>query len=92
MNILFQGFFRRTVAAFKAKATERIKRRTPQPATPKPAIPEPVERRRGFAKWLLTPNDSPRNIISGGKEMMLRLAEEKRERRRARNRRLAGIA
>jgi hypothetical protein len=88
----FKGLFGKVATAFRHKNRRPIEHQKPQPPTAKPAIPEPVEPRRGFAAWLLNSNDYPKNIIVGGKEMMLRLAEEKRERRRARNRRLAGIA
>jgi len=92
----FNGLFGKIALAFRHKNRRPTEYQRPQLTTPNFIIPKSVEQllepRRGFAAWLLNSNDYPRNIIPGGKEMMLRLAEEKRERRRARNRRLAGIA
>ena len=89
----FKGLFGKVATAFRHKDRKPIEHRKPQPPEPV-VLPKLIEQlfepRRGFAAWLLNSNDNPRNIIPGGKEMMLQLAEEKRERRRARNRRLAG--
>jgi len=86
----FKGLFGKVAAAFRHKNRRSTESRNipARPATP--VIPLP-EKRGGLAHWLFA-GDNPRNLSPGGKEMMLRLAEEKRERRRARNRRLAGIA
>jgi hypothetical protein len=91
----FQGLFGKIAAAFRHKNRRPIEHQRPQPPEPV-VLPKLIEQlfepRWGFAAWLLNSNDNPRNLSPGGKELMLQLAEEKRERRRARNRRLAGIA
>jgi len=86
----FKGLFGQIAAAFKRNKPQFTEHH--KPPVPKAIIPDRPERRWALVEWLRMPKYHPRNIIPGGKELMLRLAQEKRERRRARNRRLAGIA
>jgi len=86
----FKGLFGKVAAAFRHK-NRRPTESHAFPAKPAGPVISLPEKRGGLARWLFV-KDNPRNLSPGGKELMLQLAEEKRERRRARNRRLAGIA
>ncbi len=84
VRLPFQGFFNRIVSAFKKQKPKEGK-----PIQPPKQEPEFIKEKRSvLAFWLGIAKENPRNITRQSKEMMIQLAEEKRERKRKRNLRL----
>jgi len=79
----FQGFFQKVGKTLGLKAKKFKDHRKPS-FPPRSVVPQELTRRPKLITWLLL-KDYPRNILPWGKAMMLRLAEDKRERKRKRN-------